>query len=105
MLSQVPLNVWLRSALALAALAAVVWLLLAAGSAVTPFFIGLLLFYLLAPIVNRLGAYMPRPLAILLVYLVMFGGLALAMVFIVANRPEPGAPQSERLFGVVPFCR
>lgn len=82
-LSEIPLSTWLRSLLALAALVALGWLLSAAGSAVTPFFIGLILFYLLAPVVNRLNKYMPRPMAILLVYVVVFGALTWAIIFIV----------------------
>jgi predicted PurR-regulated permease PerM len=46
------------------------WLLWNARSALTPFTIGLVLAYLLLPIVNLLNRRIPRPLAILIVYVV-----------------------------------
>ncbi len=72
-----------RWLLVLAALYGAGWLLWQAGSVLIPFIIGLVLAYLLMPIVNRLNKYMPRWLAILLVYI---GGIALivgAITFIV----------------------
>ena len=50
------------------------WLLWKAQPALTPFIIGLVLAYLLLPIVNLLNRHIPRPLAILVVYVV---GIAL----------------------------
>jgi predicted PurR-regulated permease PerM len=50
------------------ALYAVGWLLVNALPALTPFIIGLVLAYLMLPIVNRLARWMPRWLAILTVY-------------------------------------
>jgi predicted PurR-regulated permease PerM len=72
-----------RWLLVLAALYGVGWLLWQASPALIPFVIGLVLAYLLTPIVNRLDRGMPRWLAILIVYL---GGIALiagAITFIV----------------------
>jgi predicted PurR-regulated permease PerM len=72
-----------RWALGVAAFYLVFWLLLRAGAALLPFVIGLLLAYLLQPIVNRLDRHMPRWAAILIVYLVGLAVLALAFMFIV----------------------
>lgn len=73
----------LRRALALAAFAAVAALLLNAGRALFPFGVGLVLVYLLSPIVNRLDRRLPRWVAILLVYvvfgLVLFGAWRLVV--------------------------
>ncbi len=52
------------------ALLGVGWLLWNARPALTPFTIGLVLAYLLLPIVNLLNRRIPRPLAILIVYVV-----------------------------------
>ncbi len=68
--------------LALAAVAAGVWLFVRAGTAMTPFVIGLALMYLLAPPVNRLARHMPRPLAILLIYLAALSIIALFFIFL-----------------------
>jgi predicted PurR-regulated permease PerM len=70
---------------ALVALAVIIvaWLLLTAGSALTPFVIGAVAAYLLNPIVNRLNARMPRWTAILIVYaivLLIFIGVAVLIV-------------------------
>jgi predicted PurR-regulated permease PerM len=59
----------LRVALLIAAAIIVGLLIVLAGSAVTPFALGILLFYLLAPPVDRLaGLGIPRALSILIVY-------------------------------------
>jgi predicted PurR-regulated permease PerM len=59
--------------IALVALAVIIvaWLLITAGSALTPFVIGAVAAYLLNPIVNRLNARMPRWAAILIVYAIV----------------------------------
>jgi predicted PurR-regulated permease PerM len=62
---------WLLVALALLGVGRLLW---NARSALTPFTIGLVLAYLLLPIVNRLNRHIPRPLAIGIVYV---AGIAL----------------------------
>jgi predicted PurR-regulated permease PerM len=71
-----------RWALVVLALYTIGWLIVQAQSALTPFILGLVLAYLLLPIVNRLNKLMPRWLAILLVYIVFgsIGGAAIAFI-------------------------
>lgn len=57
-----------------AAFSVVVWIVWHSRSALMPFFLGLVLAYLLLPVVNALTRRLPRPLAILIVYL---GAIAL----------------------------
>ncbi len=97
-LGQVTLRQWSLALLIIGAFAALVWAIMAADSAVTPFLIGLILFYLLAPVVNRLNAFMPRMLAILLVYLVSGGLIVWGIVFIV----PPLINQLQRLIQAIP---
>lgn len=59
----------LRWLLVVLAFYLIFWILRQAGSALTPFIIGLVLAYLMLPIVNRLNRSAPRWLAILLVYI------------------------------------
>jgi predicted PurR-regulated permease PerM len=61
----------------------IVSLIIQAQSALTPFIIGLVLAYLLLPIVNRLNRRMPRWLAILLVYIIMGIMITASIRFIV----------------------
>lgn len=68
--SHARLLIILRRLLALAAFTVVLALLLNAGRALFPFFVGLVLVYLLGPIVNALDRRLPRWAAILIVYLV-----------------------------------
>src|SRR5262245_39598952 len=75
------------------ALYVVGWLLFSALPSLTPFIIGLVLAYLLLPIVNRLGRRMPRWLAILTVYA---GGVVLITLSIAYIAPIV-ADQIERL--------
>ncbi len=93
---------WLRRLgqwlLALLALYAVGWLLVSAAPALTPFVIGLVLAYLLMPIVDRLARRMPRWLAILLVYIGGIGLLAGAVAFII----PPAIDQVQQLFASIP---
>src|SRR5205085_11840597 len=93
---------WLRRLgqwlLALLALYAVGWLLISAAPALTPFVIGLVLAYLLMPIVDRLARRMPRWLAILLVYIGGIGLLAGAIAFII----PPAIDQVQQLFATLP---
>lgn len=58
------------------------WLLWSARSALTPFLVGLVLAYLLLPLVNRLNRHMPRWSAILIVYLIAASSLAIFFSFI-----------------------
>ena len=93
---------WLRRLgqwlLALLALYAVGWLLVSAAPALTPFIIGLVLAYLLMPIVDRLARRMPRWLAILVVYIGGIGLLAGLIAFII----PPAVDQVQQLFASVP---
>lgn len=91
---------WLLVALALYAVG---WLLWNAGPALLPFVIGLVLAYLLLPLVNALDRSMPRWLAILIVYV---GGIVLLVASIgyivplVANQIQQlieSAPSIEQL--------
>jgi predicted PurR-regulated permease PerM len=81
---------WLLVALALYAVG---WLLISALPSLTPFIIGLVLAYILLPLVNRLGRKMPRWLAILTVYA---GGVVLIVILIAYIAPIV-ADQIERL--------
>src|SRR5688500_2198022 len=81
---------WLLVALALYVVG---WLLITALPSLAPFIIGLVLAYLLLPIVNRLDGKMPRWLAILTVYA---GGVVLGTVSIAYIAPIV-ADQIERL--------
>lgn len=73
-------------------------LLLRALPALTPFILGLILAYLLLPIVNRLSRTMPRWSAILLVYVV---GL-IVMVVSITSLISPLATQTRELLTSVP---
>jgi predicted PurR-regulated permease PerM len=59
-----------RTLLVLGAVYGIGWLLWSTRSALTPFVIGLVLAYVLMPLVNRLGERLPRWAAILVVYVV-----------------------------------
>lgn len=67
-------------AAALVAVAAILWL---SRAALTPFIIGLVLAYLMLPLVDRLDNRLPRWAAILIVYLVWFGALGIALAYII----------------------
>jgi predicted PurR-regulated permease PerM len=81
---------WLLVAVALYVVG---WLLYNALASMTPFILGLVLAYVLLPIVNRLSRKMPRWLAILTVYA---GGVVLSAVSIAYIAPVV-ADQIERL--------
>lgn len=87
-----------RWLLVLLALYAVGWLLWSARPALTPFIIGLVLAYLLLPLVNRLDRKMPRWFAILTVYA---GGVVLATVSIAYVVP-PLVDQVQQLIASIP---
>jgi predicted PurR-regulated permease PerM len=59
------------------------WLVMNAGSAVTPFIFGGVLAYLFLPLVNFFNRWLPRWLAILAVYLLTFGILVLAVGLVI----------------------
>ncbi len=59
------------------------WLLSSAGSAITPFIFGGVLAYLFLPVVNFFNRWLPRWLAIILVYALTFGAVVAAIAFIV----------------------
>ncbi len=59
------------------------WLVMNAGSAVTPFIFGGVLAYLFLPLVNFFNRWLPRWLAILAVYLLTFGILVLAVALVI----------------------
>lgn len=86
---------WLLVALTLYGIG---WLLWRAWPALTPFIIGLVLAYLLTPFVNRLAQRMPRWLAILIVYVVGIGLIAIAIGYVV----PPVVDQIEQLLGNIP---
>ncbi len=93
---------WLRTiarwALVGLALYTIYWLLRQSFSALTPFIFGLVLAYLLTPIVNWLNRRMPRGLSILLVYIVGIGLLVGAVNFIV----PPIVDQGQELIQSIP---
>jgi predicted PurR-regulated permease PerM len=73
-----------RVAVVLVAIAVGATVLLAAGDAVSPFIVGLLLAYLLDPLVERFARLgVPRWLAVLLVYVLAIGVVALAIALTV----------------------
>ncbi|HEU4323234.1 MAG TPA: AI-2E family transporter [Roseiflexaceae bacterium] len=72
-----------RWLLVLLALYSIGWLLWTARPALTPFIIGLVLAYLLTPVVNILSTRMKRPLAILAVYVVGIGLIVGAFTFVI----------------------
>jgi predicted PurR-regulated permease PerM len=86
---------WLLVALAIYV---VCWLLWSASPALLPFVIGLILAYLLLPLVNLLDRSMPRWLAILLVYLGGIGAIAGSIAYIA----PPVADQIEQLIDSIP---
>lgn len=98
LLSQLPPRRTAQFALAFAALLAVIALFVAAGQSMTPFIIGLVLAYLLSPLVNLLGTIMPRWTAILTVYVFGITTIVLLIVFLV----PPLVGQIERLLNNLP---
>lgn len=68
--SQIPLRRLLRWGLVVLSIVAIGWLFWSARDALLPFQIGIVLAYLIFPLVSRLEHFMPRWVAILLVYVV-----------------------------------
>lgn len=63
----------------------IVWFLRRSGATLTPFIIGLVMAYLLLPIVKRLDRYMPRWASITTVYLIGLILFELVLVFVVPS--------------------
>lgn len=87
-----------RWLLVVLALYGVGWLLWQAAPALTPFIIGLVLAFLLTPLVNRLNRRMPRWLAILTVYVAGIVLIAVGIAYVV----PPVIGQIEQLITSLP---
>lgn len=72
-----------RLALVGSTIAIIIVLIITASGVLTPFIVGLVLAYLLTPVVNRLNRWLPRWAAILLVYAVGIGVVSVLLVLIV----------------------
>jgi len=72
-----------RFALTGGGIAAIVTLIVTASDVLMPFIVGLVLAYLLMPLVNRLSRWLPRWFAILLVYAAGAAALGMLTVFLV----------------------
>ena len=72
-----------RVALTGGGIAAIVTLIVTASDVLMPFIVGLVLAYLLMPLVNRLSRWLPRWFAILLVYAAGAAALGMLTVFLV----------------------
>ena len=66
-----------RNRLILVGIAGIVlwWLLSRSMAALAPFIVALILAYLMTPLIDRLDRFLPRPMAILLVYLIFLGSM------------------------------
>jgi predicted PurR-regulated permease PerM len=87
-----------RWAMVTAVVVGIAVILRLSGNALTPFIIGLVLAYLMLPLVNRLERHVPRWAAILLVYVLTFGALGLALAYII----PPAIAQINQLIGNIP---
>ncbi len=81
--TEIPWRLMLRWGLVATALYLIGTLFVQAGSALTPFIFGVVIAYLVLPIVNRLSTIVPRWGAILLVYLVGIALLVLSFTFLI----------------------
>ncbi|MCB0170604.1 MAG: AI-2E family transporter [Anaerolineae bacterium] len=77
-----PIDV-LRLLLAIGALVTIIWLLHLSWSSLLPFQIGIVLAYIMSPLVNRLQRHMPRWTAILIVILIFLLILFLVIAFLI----------------------
>jgi predicted PurR-regulated permease PerM len=93
--SRAQLARWLLVALALYLIG---WLLWATQTTLTPFIFGLVLAYLMLPFVNILNRRMPRPLAIVIVYLVSLVLLVASFAYVIPLVAE----QIQRLLVSIP---
>lgn len=82
-LTRLPLRRIARWGLVIVALYGVGWLLWQARSALLPFLVGAILAYLFLPLVNRLDRYMPRWMAILIVYAISLAVIVTFFAFLV----------------------
>jgi predicted PurR-regulated permease PerM len=87
-----------RSLLAVGALGAVVWLVVASGPALLPFVVGGVLAYTVLPLVNFLDRLLPRFLAALLGVLAMLGAVGAILWVLV----PPMIAQLVNLVGAIP---
>lgn len=74
---------WWRIGLLSAAFLFLGWIFLRAQAGLTPFIIGLVLAFILMPLVDGLNRLMPRALAILLVYILVIGAIASFFIYLV----------------------
>jgi predicted PurR-regulated permease PerM len=93
--SRAQLARWLLVALVLYLIG---WLLWTAQATLTPFVIGLVLAYLMLPFVNALSRSMPRPLAIIIVYLAGLALLVASFAYVIPLLAE----QIQRLLASIP---
>jgi predicted PurR-regulated permease PerM len=87
-----------RAVLVFGALALVGWIIAYAWDVLLPFQVGAVLAYILLPLVHRLDRYLPRPVAILLVFGVGLIGFVLGLGYLLPIV----ATQFEGLLGIVP---
>jgi predicted PurR-regulated permease PerM len=78
-----PARILARYALVALAVFVVVSLLIAAGSALVPFVVGLVLAYLIAPLINKFDKRLPRWAAILIVYAIVAVVIVVVILLIV----------------------
>src|SRR5262245_47285774 len=76
-----------------AAVGAVLWLTVTAWSSLTWFVIGLVIYELLLPLINRLARAMPRPLAATIGVLLVLGLVVVGVAFLRGYSPATAAPQ------------
>ncbi len=86
---------WALVSLALGAVATILWL---SSAALTPFVIGLVIAYLMIPMVDRLERRLPRWAAILVVYIATFGVIGIALAYII----PPAATQINQVLDSIP---
>ena len=82
-------------AVVIVAVATILWL---SADALSPFIFGLVLAYLMLPLVNRLERRMPRWVAILVVYLLTFGTIGVALAYII----PPAVTQINQVIASIP---
>ncbi len=87
-----------RWALRIAALAVVIVLLRRTGSTLAPFVLGVLLAYLLLPVVQRLDRWLPRWASIVVVYLAVLALLGFGVMFVV----PPVVDQTSQVVNSIP---
>ena len=96
--SYLSLRTFARWLLVASAILAIGWLLWNARTALSPFAMGLVLAYLLLPIVNVLAEHMPRSVAILIVYV----GVIVLIIGAIAYVVPPVVIQIQQLIASIP---